>query len=86
MSFNLVKQVRNAVQGKNESITEVVSVFLSDSGAEFPCVDLICTGDEVLQLHCKVDLVITLGGDGTVLWVNIFFNPVLKGECTNSSV
>jgi hypothetical protein len=25
--------------------------------------------EEVEQLHTKVDLVITLGGDGTVLWV-----------------
>ena len=25
--------------------------------------------DEVSNLHSKVDLVITLGGDGTVLWV-----------------
>lgn len=24
---------------------------------------------EILMLHTKVDLVITLGGDGTVLWV-----------------
>jgi len=24
---------------------------------------------EVLMLHTKVDLVVTLGGDGTVLWV-----------------
>ena len=28
------------------------------------------TEEEVLDLHTKVDLVITLGGDGTVLWVN----------------
>lgn len=28
------------------------------------------TEEEVLDLHTKVDLVITLGGDGTVLWVS----------------
>jgi hypothetical protein len=27
---------------------------------------------EVLSLHTKVDLVVTLGGDGTVLWVCSF--------------
>lgn len=30
---------------------------------------VLFTEEEVLQLHTKVDLVITLGGDGTVLWV-----------------
>ena len=34
--------------------------------------------DEVSNLHSKVDLVITLGGDGTVLWVHLplFFFPL----------
>lgn len=33
--------------------------------------------DEVLHLHTKVDLVITLGGDGTVLWAaSMFKGPV----------
>ena len=27
---------------------------------------------EILSLHTKVDLVVTLGGDGTVLWVCYF--------------
>ena len=27
---------------------------------------------EILFLHSKVDLVVTLGGDGTVLWVCAF--------------
>jgi hypothetical protein len=25
------------------------------------------------MLHTKVDLIVTLGGDGTVLWVRIYF-------------
>lgn len=33
--------------------------------------------DEVLHLHMKVDLVVTLGGDGTVLWAaSMFKGPV----------
>lgn len=28
--------------------------------------------EEIKLLHTKVDLVVTLGGDGTVLWVCIF--------------
>lgn len=31
------------------------------------------TDEEVLLLHTKVDLVVTLGGDGTVLWVCLLF-------------
>ncbi|KAJ6964522.1 hypothetical protein NC652_002697 [Populus alba x Populus x berolinensis] len=32
---------------------------------------------EILSLHTKVDLVVTLGGDGTVLWVpGILFTPI----------
>lgn len=33
------------------------------------------TANEIMLLHTKVDLVVTLGGDGTVLWVcddNVF--------------
>ena len=37
-------------------------------------IPLCWSEDEVLHLHCKVDLVITLGGDGTVLWVNFHSN------------
>lgn len=29
----------------------------------------LLTADEIVSLHSKVDLVVTLGGDGTVLWV-----------------
>lgn len=36
----------------------------------FEFVETCETEEEVLDLHTKVDLVITLGGDGTVLWVN----------------
>lgn len=35
------------------------------------CYSLIAD-KEVLLLHTKVDLVVTLGGDGTVLWVCAF--------------
>lgn len=33
----------------------------------------ICEDKEMLLLHMKVDLVVTLGGDGTVLWVRKLF-------------
>jgi len=33
------------------------------------------TEKEVLLLHTKVDLVVTLGGDGTVLWVSARLLP-----------
>jgi NAD+ kinase len=29
--------------------------------------------EEIKLLHTKVDLIVTLGGDGTVLWVRIHF-------------
>jgi NAD kinase len=33
------------------------------------CINFLLVDKEILRLHTKVDLVITLGGDGTVLWV-----------------
>jgi hypothetical protein len=44
---------------------------------------LIFADKEMLLLHTKVDLVATLGGDGTVLWVcafTFFFN-LDESEC-----
>ena len=47
------------------------------------CYSLIAD-KEVLRLHSKVDLVVTLGGDGTVLWVCAFtliLAIIFKSEC-----
>lgn len=45
---------------------------------------LIIAEKEVLLLHTKVDLVVTLGGDGTVLWVcefNLILSVLDELEC-----
>jgi len=34
-----------------------------------PTNQTVLTDQEVKALHTKVDLIVTLGGDGTVLWV-----------------
>lgn len=52
----------------------------------YSCAASIYTDDEVLQLHNKVDLVITLGGDGTVLWVNFYFNYFFWRNQLNKAV
>lgn len=50
---------------------------LLEDSSYFSFVQSCDTEEEVLQLHNKVDLVITLGGDGTVLWAgNMFKGPV----------
>lgn len=50
---------------------------LLDDNTYFKFVQSCEEEDEVSNLHSKVDLVITLGGDGTVLWAaNIFKGPV----------
>lgn len=33
-------------------------------------IDFHFTDEEISLLHMKVDLIVTLGGDGTVLWVS----------------
>ncbi|KAH9741400.1 NAD(H) kinase 1 [Citrus sinensis] len=38
---------------------------------------------EILLLHTKVDLVVTLGGDGTVLWLNLFTYAFTVQETVN---
>lgn len=37
------------------------------------CIYFYFTEKEILLLHTKVDLIVTLGGDGTVLWVCTMF-------------
>ncbi|XP_024365901.1 putative NAD kinase 3 isoform X2 [Physcomitrium patens] len=50
---------------------------LLDDSSYFRCVQACETEQEVHEVHTKVDLVITLGGDGTVLWAaNMFKGPV----------
>ena len=51
------------------------------------CYSLIAD-KEVLLLHTKVDLVVALGGDGTVLWVCAFtfiLAIIFKSECIITS-
>lgn len=42
------------------------------------CIYFYFTEKEILLLHTKVDLIVTLGGDGTVLWVCAMFLLVEK--------
>ncbi|KNA23420.1 hypothetical protein SOVF_025030 isoform B [Spinacia oleracea] len=50
---------------------------LLDESSSFNFVQTWKEDEEVLLLHTKVDLVVTLGGDGTVLWAaSLFKGPV----------
>ncbi|KMT14537.1 hypothetical protein BVRB_4g073070 [Beta vulgaris subsp. vulgaris] len=50
---------------------------LLDESSSFNFVQTWKDDEEVLLLHTKVDLVVTLGGDGTVLWAaSLFKGPV----------
>ncbi|WJX51044.1 NAD kinase 1 [Trifolium repens] len=54
-----------------------VKVDLLSESSYFNFIDTWSDDKEILKLHTKVDLVITLGGDGTVLWAaSMFKGPV----------
>lgn len=54
-----------------------VQVDLLEESSYFNFVETWSDDKEILRLHTKVDLVITLGGDGTVLWTaSMFKGPV----------
>ncbi|CAO2837300.1 unnamed protein product [Amaranthus hypochondriacus] len=54
-----------------------VRTELLDESSSFNFVQTWKDNEEVLLLHTKVDLVVTLGGDGTVLWAaSMFKGPV----------
>jgi NAD+ kinase len=55
----------------------IVKEELLKESLYFSCVQTCETDQELLELHNKVDLVITLGGDGTLIWAaSMFKGPI----------
>ncbi|KAH9566030.1 hypothetical protein CY35_04G109800 [Sphagnum magellanicum] len=55
----------------------IVKEELLKESLYFSCVQACETDQELLELHNKVDLVITLGGDGTLIWAaSMFKGPI----------
>ncbi|KAH7315150.1 hypothetical protein KP509_21G036200 [Ceratopteris richardii] len=64
-------------KGMNVFLEPDVRKELLDESNTYTFVQTWKTGEDIKTLHCKVDLVITLGGDGTVLWAaSKFKGPV----------
>lgn len=75
LCFELVRWLKEQKKLNIYVEPEVRSELLDES----PSFDFVQTwkDDEVLLLHTKIDLVVTLGGDGTVLWAaSMFKGPV----------
>lgn len=51
------------------SFIQVYNMLLSFFKCKFYFINFHFTDEEISLLHMKVDLIVTLGGDGTVLWV-----------------
>lgn len=75
LCFELVRWLKEQKKLNIYVEPQVRSELLDES----PSFDFVQTwkDDEVLLLHTKIDLVVTLGGDGTVLWAaSMFKGPV----------